>query len=1512
MTGKYCPQGEIKKLEIELWNLKFVADETEKIDKYVSRLPDNIYGRVKASKPKTLDETIELANDLMDQKLHTYAKRQSNNKSKADESFRNNHGHQQQTPKRQNVTKIYNMGTGERKSYSENLPKAHDYTSVRDSSLVRLRPRDVELLLDVIKNGNSILKTQTVNNVETAIPLTTAEEELQRRNKVKARSTLMMGLPNEHQLKFNSFKDAKSLLEVIKKSTNTQNMAFVSSSSNNSSSNNGVNTAQGVNTANGVNTASSQVNAISSLNIDNLSDVVICAFLASQHNSTHLVNEYQQIHPDDLEEMDLKWKMAMLTMRARRFLKNTGRKLNLNKNDPVAFDQTKAEERPRNYALMAYSTSSASSIDSECQIMDNCKKGLGYNAVPPPHRGLFPPLKSDLSSTGLEELFNEPETKKSTDKSNDVEPESVRKNSDALIIEDWVSDDEEEDVEKKEVKPSIKRINFVKATTNNNPREKVKKDYKEIDGGYVAFGGNPKGEKITGKGDIKKNVLFTDTKCIVLSTDFKLIDENQILLRAIKDESKLWYKRLGHLIFKTINKLVKGNLVRGLPSKIFENDQSCVACQEGKQYKASCKTKVENSINTPLHLLHMDLFGPTFVKSLNKKMYCLVVTDDFSRFTWVFFLGTKDETSGTLKSFITRVENLLNLRVKVIRCDNGTEFKNKEMNQLCEVKGIIRHYSVARTPQQNGVAKRRNRTLIKEVKTMLADSKMPTTFWAEAVDTACYVQNRVLVTKPHNKTPYEFFHGITHAISFLRPFACLVTILNTIDHLGKFDGKANDGFVRYSLNSKAFRVFNSRTRIMKEKLHVRFSENTPNNVGSEPNWLFDIDALTKTMNYQPVVAQSNDFSGTKASNDVGKEKEPNRYYILLPLWNADSPFSTTSKSSHDNEFQPSNDGVKKVDKDLRKENECNDQREEDSTNSTKRVNTVTSNINAASSSRVNVVEVEFHNLDFTFLVSPIPTTKIHKDHPLEQVIRDLHSTPQTRRTSKNLEEHGLQVKQKKEGIFISQDKFVVEILKKFRFSDVKKASTPMETSKPLLKDKDGEEVDTVVVNSTTEAEYVAASSCCSQVLWIQNQLLDYGETFKNDGFEQIVDFINANQIKYALTVSPTIYGKKVVINEASIRHDIKLNDAEGTSCLSNSVIFEELGRMSSTLASAIICLTNNQKFNFSKYILDKLKKNLEADVPFYMFPRFIQVIRKYKHRRKERKETKVFPTKIHTKDHVSKTSNDPLPNGEDRMQLKELINLCTYLSNKILDLENKVIEMKSSHKAKIAELESRVEKLEEENMSLTKELESFNTRVESPAIEKTVIDKEESSKQGRKIANIDVDAKVNLENMYNLGMAHEKTVLSMQDVDVQSERIDVVKEVTDVKEVAEEMVESRKAQIAIDEEVARRIEAEWNADMKENIDWNEVVEQVQSRQSDVVRKYQALKRKPVSVAQARKNMMIYLKNMTGFKVDFFKGISYEKTRPLFEEEYNKVQTLLKEDPEMDAERIKALRKRTRK
>ncbi|GJW09690.1 ribonuclease H-like domain-containing protein [Tanacetum coccineum] len=187
----------------------------------------------------------------------------------------------------------------------------------------------------------------------------------------------------------------------------------------------------------------------------------------------------------------------------------------------------------------------------------------------------------------------------------------------------------------------------------------------------------------------------------------------------------------------------------------------------------------------------------------------------------------------------------------------------------------------------------------------------------------------------------------------MRPFGCSVTILNTIDYLGKFDDKADEGFfVGYSLNSKAFRVFNSRTMIVEENLHIMFSESTPNAVGSGPDWLFDIDALTRTMNYEPIVAgtQSNDFTGTKASDNAGqarKKTEPVKDYILLPLWTTNPPYSQDPKSSHDDGSKPSSDDGKKVDEDPRKDSECNDQEKEDNFNNINTVNAVgTNEVNA--------------------------------------------------------------------------------------------------------------------------------------------------------------------------------------------------------------------------------------------------------------------------------------------------------------------------------------------------------------------------------------------------------------------------------------------------------------------------------------------------------------------------------------------------------------------------------------
>ncbi|GJX98582.1 putative ribonuclease H-like domain-containing protein [Tanacetum coccineum] len=701
--------------------------------------------------------------------------------------------------------------------------------------------------------------------------------------------------------------------------------------------------------------------------------------------------------------MDLRWQMAMLTIRAKIFLNNTGRKLIVNGTKTIGFDKSKVEcynchkrghfvrkcralnkqenmnrentrrvmpvetttsnaliscdglgdydwsdqveEGPTNFSLMAYSSTSSNS---------KCKTGLGYNVVPPPYTGNFMPPKPDLPFSGLEEFVNEPivskpEVKKpvvetSEAKASADKPKAVKKNNGAPIIEDWVSDSKEKDmpqakIQKKTVKPSLAKIKFVKSKeqydydnhqrqfnnkkmvklvwnytqrvnhqyfsrmTHPSPkRNMVPKatlmsgknvntarpkavvnaarpkavlnavkgnqgnplidlhdqgvidsgcsshmtgnmsyltDFEEIDEGYVAFGGNPKGGKITGRVPRKNNMYSVDLKNIVPKGGLTCL-----FAKATSDESKLWHRRLGHINFKTMNKLVKGNLIR------------------------------------------------------------------------------------------------------------------------------------ARTPQQNRVAKRKNRTLIEAARTMLADSKLPTTFWAEVVNIACYVQNRVLVTKPHNKTPYERFLGRKLAFGFMRPFGYPVIILNTIDHLDKFDGKANEGF----------------------------------------------------------------FAGYSIKSKARMETIPRKDYILLPLWPANLSFSQNLKSSPDAGFKPLGDDENKVTEepgkeggDSSKDSESNDQGEEDNVNNTNKVNVVGAKTSIELPDDPNMPELEdivysdddedvgveadmnnfddcwniFFNLDAFMLVSPIPTTRIHKDHRVEQIIGDLNSAPQIRRMTKNLEEHGL-------------------------------------------------------------------------------------------------------------------------------------------------------------------------------------------------------------------------------------------------------------------------------------------------------------------------------------------------------------------------------------------------------------------------------------------------------------------------------------------------------------------------
>ncbi|GJX41764.1 putative ribonuclease H-like domain-containing protein [Tanacetum coccineum] len=589
--------------------------------------------------------------------------------------------------------------------------------------------------------------------------------------------------------------------------------------------------------------------------------------------------------------------------------------------------------------------------------------------------------------------------------------------------------------------------------------------------------------------DKKLNVLFTEKECFVVSSDFKMPDENQVLLKvprqhnmytfdmknvdsskgytcllakASSNEAKLWHRRLGHLNFKNLNKLVKDNLVRGLPSKSFKNDHTCVACQKGKQHKASCKAKMDRYVTHPLHTLHMDLFGPTSVRSINHASYCLVITDDCSRFCWVFFLAKKDETSGILKTFVRQIENQLNQKVKIIRSDNGTEFKNRVMLEFCGEKGIKQEFSNARTPQQNGVAERMNRTLIEAARSMLADSHLPTTFWAEAVNTACYTFNRVRVTKPQNKTPYELLFGHKPIISYIRPFGCHVTILNTLSPLGKFDGKSDEGFlVGYSVNSKAFRVYNLVTKRVEVNLHVNFLEEKPNVQGLGHRWMFDLDYLTDSMNYIPVSLQNQaNPAGSKEVIDIDVQTEEAEELLVVSSTSrkaADSEHNVTKKR-HSSK-KPSSTPISKSADDImvfRKELDALALKHlgpvpTSVPTSTNPVNTGSSNLNTAfeevntgnmeavSPSAQNEEEVfsddnedempeiriydkssegifeqasydddgvitDFNNLPDEVDVITNPTLRIHNVHPQSQILGDPNTPVQTRSSLKKITE----------------------------------------------------------------------------------------------------------------------------------------------------------------------------------------------------------------------------------------------------------------------------------------------------------------------------------------------------------------------------------------------------------------------------------------------------------------------------------------------------------------------------
>ncbi|GJT89958.1 putative ribonuclease H-like domain-containing protein [Tanacetum coccineum] len=623
--------------------------------------------------------------------------------------------------------------------------------------------------------------------------------------------------------------------------------------------------------------------------------------------------------------------------------------------------------------------------------------------VPPPHPLIYNrPNKLDLSYSGLDE-FKEPEfkgygpenskkesnvgcekesdnSKENSDKSlvkeqesqvkssfvegcgsntsksvSEVEPKKVRENNDAPIIEEWVSDDEEQDESK--TKPEKKTVIPTAAKIEKPVKKSVR--YAEM---YRSQ--SPRGNQRNWNGQ-KSNQLGSEfvmyNKACFICGSFNHVQRNCTYHQKKKVVSGNNYNRVDNYYYaKTSHHRTHKNVT-----------PRAVLLRTGLKPLSTAKPRIVNtarSYRTPVNTVR-----PRVINTARQNRTSV----NAARAN-----GGKPQHDD--KGFVEMV------------CQGHM---TGNMGLFSDFKQLI-----------GGYVAFGGRTLIEAARTMLADSKLPTTFWAEVVSTACYVQNRVLVVEPHNKIPYELFRGFKPALSFMRPFGCHVTILNTLDSLGKFDGKSDEGFfVGYCLSSKVFRVYNTRTKRIEENLHIRFLENKPMIEGTGPKWLFDIDSLSQSMNYVPVT------SGTVSNDSAGTSEEKSQDCIVMPIWKDISYFDSPTKNVDNGEPKTVDDAQKQVEDGLNNENAKQERFADDS--SSKDVNVVGKQVNTASldvntgSLKLNDVgpststvrsneednteeepEVDLGNITNSYIVPNTANTRIHKDHPIGNVIGEVQST----------------------------------------------------------------------------------------------------------------------------------------------------------------------------------------------------------------------------------------------------------------------------------------------------------------------------------------------------------------------------------------------------------------------------------------------------------------------------------------------------------------------------------------
>nr|GEU90074.1 ribonuclease H-like domain-containing protein [Tanacetum cinerariifolium] len=1214
-------------------------------------------------------------------------------------------------------------------------------------------------LSKVILNGDSLTPTRVVDGVVQVVAPTTAEQRLAKKNELKARGTLLIAFPDKHQLKFNTHKDDKTLMEAIEK-----------------------------------------------------------------------------------------------------------RNLGANGTTSIGFDMSKVE---------CYNCHMRGLFAKECMSPKDTKnKDTQRRNVPMETSTSNALFFHDAFTVGetVPIVFNvKPSTTKSTKEMSQTNRPS------ASIIEDWVFDSEDES--EGEPMPTQKAPNFVQTTKHvKTPRKSVK---------LV--------EHPTPAENLRKDTPYNFHQKV---TSVKAKQVNDVegvkgnwgnLHQALKDKG---------VIDSGCSSYINGNI--SYLSDFEEINEGYVAFGGNpKGGKITSKGKIRTR--------KLDFDDVYFVKELKFNLFS--VSQMCDKKNSVLFTDTK----CTILS---------------------SNFKLPDENHLCGMKGIKIEFSVARTPQHNGVAERKNRTLIEANRTMLADLLLPIPFWVKAVNTACYVQNRVLVTKPHNKTPYELLLGRTPSIGFMRPFGCLVTILNTLDPLGMFDEKADEGFlVGYSVNSK-----------------------------------------------------------------VGKENVSTQQYVLLPLWSTgskdphntdvDAAFDVKGHESVDHVSLSSSEKIKKHNEKAKREakgkspvelstgvRDLNIEFEEFFVNSTNGVNAASTPVTAVGPNSTNntnsfsadgpsntAVSLNFEIGGKYSFVDPSQ----YPDDPnmpsletlLIQIMKKKRKIDQTMFIKKKRDDILLVQVYMDDIIFGSTNKDLCKAFEKlmkdkfqmfngrthfiFRIKNGKSASTPNYTKKPLLKDPKGEDVDVhtyksmigslmYLTLSRPDIMFAVCACACFQVTLkvshlhavkrifrlivtaVSYTLMLFGLTIADvhlmllghksdasEGLDQIVDFLNPHVIQYALMVNPSIYvsyikqfwtsisikksndvvrlqalidRKKVITTEDSIRQALRLDDADGVDCLLIEEIFAELARMgyekpakrtalnefSSSMGSAVIFLaivgdlsSHNTKYT-SPALTQKVFANMRrigkgfsgVDTPLFdgmLAQQQVQAIKDAVEDEDDHNEVSAEPT-------------PPSPAPTCATLTKQVANLeqdkvaqaieITKLKQRVMRLEKKrpfkYSGLKRLRKGEIVKLDA------DEDVTLVDAKEDMNAND---------TDEAEPAKV-EEVIEVVTAAKL----MTEVVTTAATTITDAQVPKASAPRRKKGVVIQDPKEIAIASI--------IDEAFARQLEAELNA----NINWDDVMKQVKTRekQDNTVIRYKDLKRKPMTEAQARKNMMVYLKNMAGFKMDFFKG-----------------------------------------